>query len=133
MCKIMVVDDNDVHRELIATVARKAVGDEGQVREFGDPKAFIHAVLFERDLPDVIVIDFLMPDMDGISALRSVRSQGANCPAIVLTAACNEAMHKLLPTNNVKFLMKKPFSPKELLENILQACHSVHPDKETVE
>ncbi|MEN6550210.1 MAG: response regulator [Armatimonadia bacterium] len=131
MCKVMVVDDNSAHREIVSRLAQNAMTPADEVLEYASPVDFIHAVVDRGERPDLIVIDYFMPELDGIQALRCVRGHGVHCPAIVLTAFYTEAMHKLLPSNNVKFLMKKPFSAQELFENIQAACHMAD-NKESV-
>lgn len=82
MPKILVVDDTYTVRlktELVLrrvgdyTVQTVASGQEAVTAAIGDP-------------PDLIVLDIIMEDMNGLTALRTLRAAGITCPVIAYTA-----------------------------------------------
>jgi len=75
---------------------------------------------------DVIILDIMLPDMDGIEVMTHVRSEGVTTPILLLTAKSNT-------TDKIKGLDKgaddyltKPFNPGELLAR-LRALHRRNP------
>ena|SRR5687768_3188596 len=80
--RILVVDDNPASRELL----RSALESRYDVEEAPDGYAAISTV---RDsLPDLVLMDIQMPDMDGYETLRAMRAQAdmARVPVIAITA-----------------------------------------------
>jgi CheY-like chemotaxis protein len=79
--RVLVVEDDDDTRELVRTtledagalVEAVATADEARQEMLSDP-------------PDVLISDIRMPEEDGYSLMRSLRSAGAATPAIALTA-----------------------------------------------
>jgi putative two-component system response regulator len=78
---VMIVDDE----EMVLTALRTFLELETPwaVREFTSPRAALEALSTERI--DVVLADFMMPDMDGISFLKEVRGQKPHVSRILLT------------------------------------------------
>ncbi|MEF3254033.1 MAG: response regulator [Deferribacterales bacterium] len=70
--------------------------------------------------PDVIVLDIMMPEMDGLTACREIRKiEGfENKPIIMLTAKATESDIQEGLKNGASAYLTKPFSPKELVDKI---------------
>jgi CheY-like chemotaxis protein len=69
-----------------------------------------------REAPDLIILDVIMPGLDGVQTLKRLREQGAKAPVVFVTAKedvsdLNEWKHL-----NVSGVLKKPFLPRNLLE-----------------
>ena len=79
--KILVVDDEPNIRDLLTTSLRFA---GFAVRAVGNGAAAISAVLAEE--PDLIVLDVMLPDMNGFSVTKRLRSSGYTAPILFLTA-----------------------------------------------
>ena len=79
--RVLVVDDE----EAIRTALERALGLEGLAV---DAVAGGHAALeaVEQAPPDVVVLDVLMPDLDGVSVTRTLRGRGRDMPILVLSA-----------------------------------------------
>lgn len=69
-----------------------------------------------RELPDVIVTDYMMPEMDGITLIRKLRAEGRtqNIPVIMLTARNHVQDRVDAREAGAETFLSKPFSPKEL-------------------
>ncbi len=78
---ILVVDDDPVVREL---VSEYLLGRGFNVSTLEHGMALQRALQNER--PALIVLDIMMPELDGISALRALRVAGDDIPVILLTA-----------------------------------------------
>ncbi len=74
-----------------------------------------------RELPRVIIMDMLMPDMDGLTALRQLKknplTQGI--PVIVVSGNTEyEMSQREAAGSGAAFFLSKPFSPKQLLAHL---------------
>ena len=81
MPKILIVDDSSFQRRLI----RRALGPLAQdTIEAGDGRATIE--LLKEETPDVILLDLLMPELDGFGVLEQLQKKQCPIPRIVLSA-----------------------------------------------
>jgi len=79
--KILVVDD-DAH---IQRLYKEELEEEGyEVIIAGTGEEALR--LFEKESPDIVTLDILMPDIDGISILRKMKEQKPKIPIIMSTA-----------------------------------------------
>jgi two-component system nitrogen regulation response regulator GlnG len=79
--KIWIVDDD----KSIRWVLEKALSKEGlQVVSFDEPKKLLQR--FSREIPDVIISDIRMPDMDGITLINEIKKRAPELPVIIMTA-----------------------------------------------
>ena len=109
MAKILVVDDEQKIREVIRKYAEVS-GHE--VTEAGDGMSAVG--LCKLNDFDLIIMDIMMPKLDGFSACREIRKE-KNAPIIVLSAR-SEEYDKLLGFDiGIDDYVVKPFSPKELM------------------
>lgn len=110
--KILIVDDE----QRIVEVVRSYLVREGyEVVQAGNG---IEALgLFRRENPDLVVLDLMMPDIDGWEACKRIRAESA-VPVIMLTAKSRvEDRVEGLSIGADDYLVK-PFSPKELVARI---------------
>src|SRR5260370_16434505 len=82
--RILIVDDDAVARRLVENMVQKC-GYETVVVDSGDAAI---AALTPPDAPpiDAVVLDLVMPGLDGMGVLAKIREAGLNVPAIVQTA-----------------------------------------------
>ena len=113
MTKILVVDDEQRIREMI----RKYAEYEGfAVDEACDGLEAVEKAMKENY--DLIVMDIMMPNLDGFSACREIRKTHENIPVILLSAL-GEEYDKIHGFDlGVDDYVVKPFSPKELMMRI---------------
>lgn len=74
----------------------------------------------QRHRPDLILLDLMLPDIDGFGVCEILRRQPttATIPIVILTAwATNDARHFGLELGALDYLTK-PFSPKEMVERV---------------
>lgn len=112
MFKILVVDDEEKIREVI----REYAEFEGHVVvEAGDGMEAIEAC--EREDFDVIIMDIMMPKLDGFSAYKKIREK-KDIPVLMLSAR-GEEYDKLFGFEiGIDDYVVKPFSPKEVMARL---------------
>ena len=112
MPSLLIVDDDQHLRRLVRTYADL----EGfQCEEVSDGSLAVAAL--EEKTFDLIVLDVMMPGMDGFETLKKIR-QTSQIPVIMLTAR-DEEYDKLTGFHlGVDDYVSKPFSPKELMARI---------------
>ena len=112
---ILIVEDEDAILELIALNLHQS--GFNPLRAIS---AEIADSLVKNALPDLIVLDWMLPGMDGITFAKRLRanSDTRNIPIIMLTAKSEED-NKILGLNSgIDDYLTKPFSPKELIARI---------------
>lgn len=72
----------------------------------------------ERERPSIVVLDLMMPGVDGLSALRQLRQSGDNVPVIMLSARAEGVDRVLGLEMGADDYLGKPFMPQELLARI---------------
>jgi len=70
-----------------------------------------------REKPDLIVLDLMMPEMDGLDLCRAIRRE-SNVPIIMLTARVEETDKLIGLELGADDYMTKPFSPRELVARV---------------
>jgi CheY-like chemotaxis protein len=77
-------------------------------------------VVESEGVPDAVVLDFSMPDMDGAQTLRRIRDLpgGADIPVLMLTMRDQTAIREAAEGLRVFDFMTKPFSPSLLLQTV---------------
>lgn len=126
MKKVLVVDDDSILR----TVLKHTLEQQGyQVQAVHSGKDALAA--FEQNIPDIIVSDVSMPEMDGFEFCRLLRSQpsGQLIPFIFLSAK-TDLDHRIQGhSSGADDYLTKPFEMKELLakiEALLERSRRVH-------
>lgn len=124
MATVLVIDDDETIRSLVThklaiqghTVFTEIDGDAGLNRA--------------RELkPEVIVVDWMMPERSGIEVCRELRADQATAGAhiILLTAKAQEDDIERGYESGVDDYITKPFSPRELLSRVEQAVAHKRP------
>ncbi len=112
MPKILVVDDDPSVRMLVRDVLEME-GHEVTVAE--DGFAALRAIELER--PGCVVLDVMMPGLDGHAVLQRIRDldAGPALPVVMLTAAADDESTWTAWSGGVDYFLAKPFDPSELL------------------
>jgi two-component system response regulator ChvI len=113
MSGIAVVDDEKNIREVIRIALEK---EYYRVEEYADGLEAWAA--FQRELPDLIVLDILMPRMDGLELCKKVRALSGGVPIIFLSSRDEEIDKVLGLESGADDYVCKPFSLRELLARI---------------
>lgn len=110
--RVLVVDDESTVREVVVAYLER----EGyRASEAADGKAALDAIT--RNSPDLIVLDVMLPKVDGLTVLSRLR-QFADTPVILLTARTEESDRVLGLGLGADDYVVKPFSPRELAARV---------------
>nr|WP_307989883.1 response regulator transcription factor [uncultured Niameybacter sp.] len=110
--KILVVDDDTNIAELISLYLQKEGYD---TKEVYSGKQAVEA--FESYKPDLILLDVMLPEMDGYDVCKHIR-RTSKAPIIMLTAKC-DVFDKVLGLElGADDYIAKPFDPKELIARV---------------
>ncbi len=119
--RVLVVDDNAASREIIAEILT-GFGFMTDVSESG-----FHAVEMMRSACgnrdyDLVIMDWMMPEMDGISALKHIRSDPllGDIPVIIMTAFGREQVMTQARAAGVNGFLIKPIKQSLLLDNLME-------------
>ena len=113
--KVLVVDD-EIH--IVHVVAIKLRNNGYEVMTAGDGAEAFKIACEEK--PDIIVTDYQMPLMSGMELVEKLRGseETREIPVIMLTARSFAIDDRQKEDLQISQCLSKPFSPKELLENI---------------
>jgi DNA-binding response OmpR family regulator len=110
--QILVVDDEPMVREVVVAYLER----EGfRVDEAGTGRAALKCI--EQTPPDLVVLDVMLPEVDGFSVLTELRRSG-DIPVILLTARTEEPDRVLGLELGADDYVVKPFSPRELVARV---------------
>lgn len=112
MKKILVIDDEWKIRKLIKDYL---VREGYSVAEAGDGQEGLD--LFFQDVYDLVILDIMMPKIDGWSVCRKIRAE-SNVPIIMLTARSDESDQLFGFELQTDEYMVKPFNPKLLMAKV---------------
>lgn len=120
---LLLVDDDHDLLEMLCSIFRRAGYNELLTASSG-----AEALTIWRDRhPDMVVLDVMMPDMDGFSVLKEIR-RTSRVPVLMLTAR-GEAEDRVEGLENgADDYLAKPFLPKELLLRVGAILNRVYPD-----
>lgn len=114
--RIMIVDDEPNVRRLLRTMLNKKF----TVLEAEDGAQAVNMASTEK--PDLILMDIMMPRMDGYTSCYTLKSEPAtkSIPVIMLTAIDLRLNFKLSKEMGADGYITKPFNSRDLLDNITQ-------------
>ena len=108
--RVLVVDDDPT----VSDVVRRYLEQAGcQVRLVGDGLAALAAV--DAEMPDIVILDLMMPGIDGLEVCRRLRSRKEDLPVVMLTALGEESDRVVGLELGADDYVTKPFSPRELV------------------
>ena len=124
--RILVVDDDRAVRESL----RRSLSFNGYTVDLAeDGVEALEAITHER--PDAVVLDVMMPRMDGLEVCRQLRSTGDDLPILVLTARDSVSERVAGLDAGADDYLPKPFALEELLARLRALLRRTGPEEST--
>ncbi len=110
--KILLVDDSGFSRSVVKKSLQSIVGDEATFFEAGSGRDGIAA--FEKEKPDLVILDLLMPDITGEEMLKEIRTMETDSFVVILTSNFQKPVRERLLVNGADFFMEKSITHEKL-------------------
>lgn len=114
--KILIIDDDDDIREA-TQICLEIVGNWKIVTASSGKEGLTKAI---AEQPNLILLDVMMPDMDGLETLQrlQINTLTKDIPVVFLTAKAHPAEQRQFTKLNVSGVITKPYDPFELSDSI---------------
>jgi len=113
LSKVLIVDNEQATRELIALVIGQFLKCDFEFAKSGTEA--IEKV--KRDSYDLIMIDILMPDVNGIETIKSIKKIKPDLPVIIMSNFSKMTANHEMLLNEADQVIDKPFSLKQMMES----------------
>jgi CheY-like chemotaxis protein len=116
MATVLVVDDTKVIRDTVGKLLRTEGFDTLCCANGKEALEALHT-----SHPDVLLLDIMMPEMDGLTLLQMVRSlpEGKKLPVIMMTALSDDESHRRAAALGAnEYLVKATFTVRDIINNI---------------
>jgi two-component system response regulator ResD len=124
---ILVVDDEPTIGDVVARYLERA-GYETRVAGDGNKALALH----DEHAADLIVLDLMLPGVDGLEVMRRIRKDRKRRPAIILLTAKGEETDRIVGLRlGADDYVVKPFSPAELVARVDAVLRRVDPEPES--
>jgi len=120
---ILVVDDSNLNRQVLVDFLQTKDFD---IKEAEDGQKALDMIQAEK--PDVVLLDLIMPVMDGFETMEKLRELNISVPIIVITAYIKENTYVRCKELGAAGFLNKPVKMQELY-NIISGIVDKHPDK----
>ena len=121
--RVLVVDDDARLYELLASYL-----EQNQVSPAHASSGRRALDVLEREAFDAVLLDVMMPEMDGLGVLSRIRARWPGLPVIMLTAKGDETDRVVGLELGADDYLAKPFSPRELLARLKAVLRRANPD-----
>ena len=131
MIRVLIADDHHVVRRGLLFFLKT----QKDIEVVGEAKNGLEAVKMAAELkPDIVLMDLVMPELDGIQATKSIKSEWPNIQVLMLTSFSDK--DHVLPAieAGASGYQLKDIEPDELVESIrliMRGEHTIHPEATT--
>jgi two-component system chemotaxis response regulator CheY len=116
--RIMIVDDDSMTRSMLRDILES--GGHTVVAEASSGAEVV--AIYRESMPDVVIMDIVLPDKNGIDATGLIRSLDKSARIIILSALGDIPIIKAAFAVGAVDFIHKPFTPARILEAIRQAA-----------
>ncbi len=118
--KVLVIDDDFINRKLIQALLKRHPELIGEVLEAENGSEALSILKEHKDI-DLILLDILMPVLDGKEFLKIFRSEPANEKVPIIVLSTDDTQKSTVMNLGAEYFMIKPINEDELIENIKSA------------
>lgn len=117
MSKILIIDDEMMITATLSTLIQMMLDYE--VFTFNDPKALVESGLLDREKIDLVISDFIMPNMNGLDLLSLIKQKQPHIVPILLTGYSDkDSAIKSINELGLYYYLEKPWDNNELIKVI---------------
>jgi two-component system, response regulator PdtaR len=117
--KVLIADDD----RLVRTMLSDLLGELGHTVVAAE-NGLEAVTLAAREAPDLLILDFLMPRLSGLDALRQMRDAGGSAPAVLLTAITDGSVRGVEGAGSVDVVLEKPVTRRALERALERAARA---------
>lgn len=111
--KILLIDDDITALDIVSFL----IEERGyEVERCADGFAAIDKI--EQLTPDLIIVDLMMPKINGVQTVSELRTRGVTAPIIAFTATDEATLHRQAEEAGCNRVLTKPCRPDKLIEHI---------------
>jgi DNA-binding NtrC family response regulator len=119
---VLLVEDDNAHAELIQRMLCRSLADEPSVNVMRAPTGHRALTLLDQRPVELILLDYSLPDRNGLEVLDAIRTRNVSAPVIFLTAADSaEVCARAFKAGAVDYVVKKP-NYLELLPGVISTA-----------
>jgi len=113
--RVLIVDDNDMMRTLLRAILRS----ENEYEVVGEARNGLVALdMCDRTRPDVVCLDVMMPEMDGLEALREIKAKRPETQVIMITGTPSASNVQEALSLGANGFIVKPFNAAKILDTL---------------
>lgn len=113
---LMIVDDSALFREAL----EKALSDTYTICSFSNGKEALEAAPGIK--PDVMILDLMLPELDGLTLLYEIRNAGLRPTVLAVTRFFNEYVMESAQELGVGYIIRKPCTPAAVSQRVRDLC-----------
>jgi CheY-like chemotaxis protein len=117
--KVLIADDDGLVRTMVADLLAEL--GHAVVEASNGTEA---VAICEREAPDLLILDLLMPRLSGLDALQALRARGVRAPAVLLTAISPSSFRGLDGADAVDVVLEKPVTRRTLMRALERATRA---------
>jgi signal transduction histidine kinase len=130
--RIVIVDDSEADLVSLSRLLRRTFGPATQIRQAEDGAAALD--ILGREAIDVALVDYLLPDMDGMVLLTAIRQANPRTATILLTGQGNEMVAaEAIKSGAREYLLKRDLDAVTLSRTVTQALAAARHDEKRTE
>ena len=118
---VLIVDDNDMTRETLRVILRS--DDYNVIGEATDGDIALEMVTKLK--PNIVLLDVIMPKVNGIEALKNIRLVAANVSILMVTANKDQETVVEAVKAGISGYIMKPFNAKKVLDTVQQVAAKI--------
>jgi len=79
---------------------------------------------YKKHKPDLVIMDIVLPDLDGLSAAKQIMDIDSNAKIIAISATDKPHLREKALKIGIKYFLKKPFTNKDFINHVISALNN---------